>query len=493
MRAAGWERLSGQDRTFLVFEEPSLPMHLGALTLFEGGALLGAGGADALARLRAHVRSRLHLAPRYRQRLAYVPVLRRPVWVDDERFDVRRHVRRISVSPVGDEARMRRVVARVFERPLDRTHPLWELWLLDGLGEGRIGVLVKTHHAVADGISAFDLFGALLSAEPTREIAAPKPWRPRRMPGALELLAGELRHETSVRGELTRKLARSLREPRALAEGFVPGLRAVAGLTGMALRPPAQTPHNRPVGPRRAFEWLSLDLGDVKAVKQRLGGTVNDVVLATVCGAVRSFLQGRQVDPHGLEYRVVVPVSLRADEEQGLTNNRVSAWLARLPLDEADPLPRYARLVDQTRRLKASQVALGPGLLAEAAELMPPGALELGVRLTALLHPYNLIVSNVAGPPGALWLLDSRLRAGHPQVPLFAHQGLGVALLSHEGSLGWGFTADPRLVPDLPDFVAGVRRSFRELSQAAALLPARAVSVRSSRASQRPTSVKSAT
>ena len=340
MSAPGWERLSAQDRSFLVFEEPSLPMHLGAFTIFQGGSLLGAGARDGLVRLRAHIRSRLHLAPRYRQRLAWVPMLRRPVWVDDERFDLRRHVKRANVAPASDPKRLRQVVAGILEKPLDRAHPLWELWLVEGIGDGSFGLVVKTHHAVADGISAFDLFAALLSPAPVTEIAAPQRWRPRPPPNALELLAGELRHETVLRGSLAGRVARALTEPLSLAGGVVPGLQAMAGLARIALRKPAQTPHNRPVGPQRVFEWLTLDLREVKALKQRLGGTVNDVVLATVSGAVRSYLARRQVDPRGLEYRVVIPVSLRADEEQGLTNNRVSAWLARLPLDESDPVQR---------------------------------------------------------------------------------------------------------------------------------------------------------
>jgi len=457
------ERLSAQDRSFLVFEEPHHPMHLGALTRFEGGTLIGGGGRDALARLRAHVRSRLHLAPRYRQRIAWVPLLNRPVWVDDAGFDVRRHVRHARLPPPGGDAQLRRVAARLFERPLDRARPLWELWLVDGLADGGFALLVKTHHAVADGISAFGLFAALLSPEPASEVARTPGWRPRPAPHPLELLSHELRHEMRSRGALAGRVARALAAPIALQRDLAPGLRAVAGLARFALKPPAATPHNRPLGPDRRFDWLELDLAAVKAVKSRLGGTVNDVVLTTVTGAVRRYFARRNVDPRGLDYRVVVPVSLRADDERGLTDNRVSAWLARLPLEEADPLEQHARLQRATRRFKQRGFALGPGLLADAAEIAPPGALELGVRLTARLHPYNLIVSNVAGPPTPLFLLDARLRGGFPQVPLFAHQGLGVALLSYDGRLCWGFNAEPEAMPDLGTFVAGVARSFDDL------------------------------
>jgi len=460
--ATAYERLSAQDRSFLVFEEPHHPMHLGALVRFEGGTLLRDGSRSGLARLRAHVRSRLHLAPRYRQRVAWVPILGRPVWVDDARFDVRRHVRHASLQS-GDDAELRRLAARLFERPLDRTRPLWELWLVDGLPGDDFALLVKIHHAVADGISAFGLFSALLATEPKDEITRPAAWRPRPAPSARELLANELRHEMWSRGALAGRVLRTLAAPATLAVDLAPGLRAVGGLARVALHPPAATPHNRPLGPDRRFDWLDLDLEAVRAVKHRLGGTVNDVVLTIVTGAVRRHLAQRNVDPRDLDYRVVVPVSLRGEADGGIPDNRVSAWLARLPLDEADPLEQHARLQRATRRLKEDGSALGPGFLAEAAELAPPGTLELGVRLTARLHPYNLIVSNVPGPPGPLFLLDARLLGGYPQVPLFAHQGLGVALFSYGGRLCWGFNAEPEAMPDLAAFVAGVARSFDEL------------------------------
>jgi WS/DGAT/MGAT family acyltransferase len=245
-------------------------------------------------------------------------------------------------------------------------------------------------------------------------------------------------------------------------------VQAIWELVNAGLPLPASTRLNRRIGPHRRFDWLLLDLADVKAIKNRCGGTVNDVVLATVAGAVRRFLGESGTDVRKLEYRVVVPVSLRSQDERGVINNRASAWLMTLPVGEPDPMRRLAAVQATTARLKASKQALGPEVLGQAVEYAIPGVLTLGVRLTARLHPYHLIVTNVPGPQLPLYFLGARLLTGFPQVPLFEHQGLGIAIFSYCGTLGWGFNADWDLLPDLPRFVDAIRESFHDLQDAAA-------------------------
>lgn len=492
MQAAAYERLSAQDRSFLVFERPGLPMHLGAVAIFEGGPLVAKDGSVRLGALRAHVRARLHLAPRYRQRLAFVPVLQRPVWVDDADFDLQRHVRRAHLPAPGDDAALKALAGRLFATPIDRAHPLWELWVIDGLGDDRFALVAKTHHAMADGISAFGLFAALLA--PTPEVGTERPlrWRPRPVPGPLALLREQVAHEMKAPADLGRELANTITSPTRLRDEIATRARAMAGLLRSGLAPVVETPLNQPVGPERCFDWLTTDLADLRAVKERFGCTLNDVVLATVAGALRRFLGGGREGVYDARYRVIVPVSVRTQAEAGRTDNRAAAWLTSLPLDEPDPATRLRLVQGATARLKGEGQARAVELLLRLAEGVPAGIVDLGVRLTARMHPYNLIVTNVPGPAAPLYLRGARLRAAYPQVPLFEHQGLGIAVFTVDGSLCWGFHADPEIVPDLPDLAEAVRASVAELSQASAAGgPAISSSARRSWSSTRASSEKS--
>jgi len=465
--AAWYEPLPASDRSFLVFEDQHTHMHLGGITLFEPGPLGLPGGGVAIDRIREHIASRLHLRPRYRQRLASVPIRNRPIWVDDPHFNLSYHVRHAAVPHPGDDVQLKQLCARIVSQQLDRGKPLWEIWVIEGLGGGRFAMLVKTHHCMADGISAFDLFTALVSPTPDDSLDAPAPWTPRPAPGPMRLLADELLRQAGTPFEIASALVNALRDPARGRALVAENLRGLWSTIQNGIRPPSPTPLNGPIGPHRRFDWLTLDLGEVKRVRQRLGGTVNDVVLATVAGAVRTFLRRRGVPSDEIFFRAVVPVSVRSENERGVQNNRVSGWLTELPVDEPDPLRRLERVKEVTTRLKTSKQALGPELLGRAAEWATPGVLTVGVRLTARLHPYNVIVTNVPGPPMPLYLLGARLLGGYPLVPLFENQGIGIALFSYVGQLCWGFNADWDLVPDLGRFVEAVRESFGELTAAA--------------------------
>lgn len=467
MSAPWYEPLPASDRTFLVFEDAHAHMHLGGVALFEPGPLAMPGGGVAIDRIRTHIASRLHLRPRYRQRLASVPIRNRPIWVDDPHFNLHYHVRHTAVPRPGDDAQLKQLCARIVSQQLDRGKPLWEIWVIEGLEEGRFALLVKTHHCMADGISAFDLFATLVSPNPDDVLTPPLPWTPRPAPSAAALLRDEVIRNATTPVEMACAMARAVGDPLRGGAAVRESLRGLWSTIEHGIRPPSPTPLNGPIGPHRRFDWLTGELSELKRVREVFGGTINDVVLATVAGGVRRFLRRRGVAADGLFFRAVVPVSVRTPDEQGVSNNRVSGWLAELPLDEADPVRRLGRVRDVTARLRRSHQARGPELMSRAAEFAMPGMLTVGVRLTARLSPYNLIVTNVPGPPLPLYMLGARLVGGYPLVPLFENQGLGIALFSYAGQLCWGFNADWDLVPDLRRFVDAIAASQRELVDAA--------------------------
>ncbi len=464
MASYRYERLPVRDGTFLAFEDPNSHMTIGATLVFEAGPLAMPDGGIDYERLRAYIASRLHHIPRYRQRLAWVPVEGHPVWVDDDHFTIGYHVRHTALPKPGDERALKRLAARVMSQQLDRGKPLWEAWAVEGLEAGRFALIMKSHHCMTDGVAAVDLATVLLSATRDGSIDEPPRWTPRPAPSGRELLREELwRLAAAPLG--TAALARRLVAERAdAARAVAEGVEPVWHVVRAGLKRAADTPLNRPIGPHRRIDWRVLDMARVKAVKSRLGGTVNDVVLATVAGALRRFFRRRRVPLDGLDFRTVVPVSVRGAAERGRMNNRASAWILSLPIGERDPRRRYALVRETTDELKRTRQARGAEILGDAAELAGSLTfLHLGVRLMQWLQPYNLIVTNVPGPPVPLYLLGARLLAGYPMVPLFENQGLGIALFSYEDSLSWGLNADWDLVPDLHHFANDVETSFEEL------------------------------
>ena len=463
-----YERISAQDRSFLHFEDATTHMHLGGLVVFEVGPLRTPEGGVDIERIRAQIAGRLHLVPRYRQRLAWIPVFNQAVWVDDDHFHLSYHVRHAALPRPGDDAQLKALTARIMSQQLDRGKPLWELWVIEGLAGDRFALLMKTHHAIADGISAFDLFSALVSPTPDATIDPPQPWTPRPAPSGGRLLADGLAHQAATPMTLAQRLLAIASDPAGVGATTRASMRALVDLAGSGAAPAPPTPLNQPISAHRRFDWLTLHLAEVRAVKAKLGGTVNDVALASVAGGLHHFLRGRGHDVRELAMRVVVPVSLRTEDERGQASNRASGWLIDLPVYEADPVRRLERVAAETRKRKEARQELGPEVLGRVAEYAVPGIVGLGVRLLSRLHPYNLIVTNVPGPQFPLYLLGAKLLTGFPQVPLFENQGLGIALFSYCGFLGFGFNADRDVVPDLDVFAAAVARGFDELKQAAA-------------------------
>jgi len=465
---AHYERLSALDASFLDIEDTNSHMHVAAALLFESGPLLRPHGGLDMERVRAYVASRLHLIPRYRQRLAYVPVERHPVWVDDERFNVFYHVRHTALPRPGAERQLKRLCGRIMSQKLDPTKPLWEIWVVEGLADGTFALIAKVHHCMVDGISGIDLLGVLLSPAADAGLQAGPRWVPRPVPGARELLVAELRRRARLPLELLDLGRRALRDPGGAVTGLWEGVQGVAEVVRGTSVPASATPLNPPrIGPHRRFDWLRMDLDVVKSVKARLGGTVNDVVLATVAGGFRRFLTTRGVCVDGIDFRAMVPVSLRRDEERGRLGNRVSQMVVPLPVGEPDVRRRHRAVLETTRAVKSSHQARGGELLEELGNWTATGLLSQVFRLAAWSRPFNVVVTNVPGPPLPLYLLGAPMKAPFPMVPLFTNQAVGIALFSYAGGLYWGVSADWDEVPDLHDLVGALDDAFRELVQEA--------------------------
>jgi WS/DGAT/MGAT family acyltransferase len=438
-------------------------MHVAITALFAATPFTTRAGGVDVEHIRAYITSRLHLVPRYRQKLVF-PLAGLPRWIDDDRFDINYHVRHMSLPRPGTERQLQWLAGAIKSQPLDRSKPLWETWIVDGLEDGRFAMITKVHHCMVDGVSGAALLEVLLQPTAQTLTDPPPPFHPRPMPATVTMLRDELGRR--VRTPLS-LMSRLIRHPSHVLHDVSEGISAMAELLPEGLRPAAYTPINRAVGPHRRFDWLELDLRVVKEIKNRLGGSVNDVVLATVTGAVRRFLSRRGTGVDGLDFRALVPVNLRADDERNTLGNRVAAWIVSLPVSESDPGRRLAALYDTTSQLKRSGHHANAELLTGLTEWTGQSVLSAAIRLAFLARPFNLVITNVPGPQLPLYLLDAKMLAVYPQVPLFLNQNLGVALFSYNERLYWGFNADRDQVPDLPAFVDAIRSSFLELCAAA--------------------------
>ncbi len=469
---AHYERLSFLDNSFLALESRTTHMHVGAITLFEAGPLASDSGGIEIDRVRTYIGSRLHLIPRYRQRLAWVPVERHPVWVDDEHFALDYHVRHISLPRPGTDEQLKALTGRLMSQQLDRSKPLWELTVVEGLEDGRFALVSKIHHCMLDGISGVDLMAVLLSLQESQEISEPQPFEPRPAPNGTELVVRESTRRITEALAALKDLRTLLDDVSGFAGGVADRVKAMgASLTSGWLLPTGKTPINGDIGPNRRFEWLETPLADVKAVKNGLGGSVNDVVLATVAGGVRRYLiehRGMtEAEIEDVDFRAMAPVSIRTKDQRGTLGNQVAMWLVMMPIADPDPRARLAAVRRETSHLKQTDQALGAHTLVRVSAGAPATLVSLGARLAANARPFNITVTNVPGPQFPLYLLGAQMVATYPLVPLWRSHGVGVALFSYDGTVFWGFNADYDLVADIDDFAAAMAASFAELSAAA--------------------------
>ena len=452
------DRLSSLDSWFLHLEREIQQLHVGSALLFEGPS-------PSLAQLTAAIEARLDLLPRYRKRVLRVPLdLGRPVWADDPRFRIGDHVRRVTLPRPGTEDSMRELVARFMSEHLDLSRPLWETWLVNGLDGGRWALINKTHHAMIDGISGADIVAVLLDRDPKAAEARPAPaWIPGAEPSPVRLAAAALGDLARTPFEVGHVLARALRTPRRFTKETATELYGLA-LAGEKVVWP-ESVLDGPIGPRRRWGWARADLTEVKQVKNSLGGTVNDVVLAAITGGFRALLTARGEPVDGRTVRTMVPVSMRTAEEHGTMGNQVSAVFADLPVGISNPTERLAAVTSQLSSLKSSGMAIGVDTMLAAADLMPGTLFSLGARLAARLpqRAISTVTTNVPGPQVPMYLLGRRMTELFPYIPLGADIRITIGVASYAGRLTCGVTGDYDAVPDLQVLCDGIETATQEL------------------------------
>jgi WS/DGAT/MGAT family acyltransferase len=456
------DRLSALDVSFLTNESSSAHMHVGGICIFEGPP-------PSYEDLAEHISSRLHLVPRFRQKLAFPPVpTGRPFWVDDPAFNLEYHVRHSALPSPGSEDQLRRMAARIFSQQLDRTKPLWELWLVQGLTRKRFAFVTKTHHALVDGVSGVDIATVLFDVKPVPQAAeADHDWVPSPEPSAANLLAKDAEGLLSAPLRLARRLEQAVEHPEATLHQASESLSALGEVGWNFANPAPEVPLNVEIGPHRRFAWVRGDLGQFKRIKDVLGGTVNDVVLAAVAGALRNWLRARGIRTEGLELRAQVPVSIRATDEHGQLGNRIAAVRAPIPVYVEDPVQRLSVVRESMEGVKQSKQALGAEVISRFNDFAPPTLLAQAARVNFSTRLFNLVVTNVPGPQIPLYVLGRELQDIFPVGFLPPNQALFVAIMSYNGSINFGLLADYDAIEDVDQLAGGLEHAVAELLEAA--------------------------
>ena len=458
------DRLSSIDASFLAQEGPTSHMHIGGVLIFEGPPPPFDDFLD-------HVRSRLHLVPRYRQKLATPPLeTGRPLWVDDPTFNLEYHIRNTALPAPGSEEQLLRLAARIASQQLDRSKPLWEMWIVEGLEGDRFGLIAKTHHSLVDGVSGVDLASVLFDLE--RDPAPPPddldPWQPSPEPSAADMVFAGVRGmvKTSI-GLVERAVSATTRPTTSFARAR-DAVEGVGEIVWAGLNPAPETPLNVEIGPHRRYAVVRQQLADYKEVKNSLGGTVNDVVLSVVSGAIAGWLHGRGVRTEGLELRALVPVSIRTEDHQGSLGNQLAVMRGPLPVYIRDPMARLRFVKTAMDGLKESKQAVGAETLAAVNNLAPPTVLAQASRLNFSTRLFNLIVTNIPGPQVPLYVLGHKLDDLFPLAFLPKGHALAIAIMSYDGRLEYGLLGDYDQLPDIDVVAEGIEASLEELLVAAA-------------------------
>jgi diacylglycerol O-acyltransferase / wax synthase len=460
-------RMTPLDTWFLHVEDEVDHMHIGSVGIFEGPPPPWSQLQDAIS-------SRLHLVPRYRQRIRAVPLgVARPVWVDDPHFALEYHVRHTALVRPGGMAELRTLVGRVMGQQLDRRRPLWETWFVEGLAHDRWAMISKVHHCMVDGVAGTDALALVLRESPTPAETDTPAWHPEPEPHALRLVRDAAVELLTAPTEQWRLVRSATRRPRAAALGAVAAVRGASELLGL-LRPPPPTSLTGSIGPHRRFAMAGGDLDDAKRVRRAFGGTVNDVVLAAIASGYRDLLAKRGELDDRSEIRTLVPVSLRTEAERGQFHNRVAAMFVPLPVAVADPLERYERMRDTMASMKGSgeqhATAALVGLSGIAPHMFVGFALRTATRLTHRVDQrlVTTVTTNVPGPQQPLFLAGRQMLAAYPFVPIAEGIRTGVAIFSYAGHLTFGITADYDTVADVEVLADGIERGLAELVELSA-------------------------
>ena len=474
------EQLSGLDASFLYLETPTLHMHVALTLVFDPSTVPGGYSFD---RTKQSVAARVPCLPVFRRRLVEVPFrLGHPVWVDDPGFDIDYHVRLAAVPSPGGLRELADLAGDIAGHQLDRSRPLWEMWVVEGMADGRIGIVIKMHHSTVDGVSGAALLSVLFDLEPDPpggdEELPPDVPVDQRIPSGLELMSQAMMFRTMRPLELTRDLVRTsqrvlnVRRVRLGVEDRTGRAKAALPLSA------PRTSFNRALTRRRSVALTSIGLDDVKRLKNATGTTVNDVVLAVCTGALRSFLlEGDELPDKPLV--AVVPVSVRPDVSAPRGSNQVSSMFVQLPVDLHDPIDRLSAIHDGTKGAKEEHNALGADMLQNWAEHATPNVFANAARLYSQMRladrhrPIaNLVISNVPGPDFPLYLAGAELQAMFPLGPVMDGMGVNITIMSYRGTLNWGIMACPESIPRLWNLTAAIPAALDELLEATDLAPA---------------------
>jgi diacylglycerol O-acyltransferase / wax synthase len=462
------DRLSSIDASFLTNESSDAHMHVGAVLIFEGPP-------PAYDDLLDHVQSRLHLVPRFRQKLAFPPVeTGRPFWIDDPNFNLSYHVRHSALPSPGSEEQLRNIAGRLFSQSLDRSKPLWELWLVQGLERNRFAIISKTHHALVDGISGVDIGTVLFDVKPVPEPIEPdRDWVPSPPPSSAELAARGIAEVAEAPFKFARRAIRAASHPERTTQKVVEAGEALAEVAWHFTNPAPEIPLNTEIGSHRRFAWSRCELDQFKQIKNVFGGTVNDVVLAVVSGALRSWLRSRGIKTEGLELRALVPVSIRAEGERGQLGNRIVAMRGPLPVYIEDPVKRLEVVRQAMDGVKESKQALGAEVISRFNDFAPPTLLAQASRINFSTRLFNLIVTNVPGPQIPLYVLGRELEDVFPVAFLPENHALAIAIMSYNGGIDFGLLGDYDAMEDIEMLATGLSESLGDLLAAADAADAR--------------------
>jgi diacylglycerol O-acyltransferase len=452
------ETMSPLDASFLHVEDAVTHMHIGSVGIFEGPAP-GPGVVESA------VAARLPLVPRYRQKVRFVPLaLGRPVWVDDPHFSLDYHVRRTALPSPGGDEELRNLVGRVMSQQLDRAKPLWEMWVVEGLDDDHWGLISKTHHCMVDGVSGTDLLTVILSSEPDPGSAVFDDWQPKPEPNSVELVAHSVAGRAASPYEAVQSAVAAARGPGRVARQLAETTRGLVNLRSL-LNPRRGSSLNGPIGPHRRWDWARARLVDIGRIRERHGGTVNDVVLAAITNGFRELLLWRGETVEGRVIRTLVPVSVRAEQERGTYNNKVSAMFAELPVELEDPVERLDSLHAQLQQLKQSGQAVAAERLTALGGFAPAMLLALAGRVASRLpqSSVNTVTTNVPGPQHPLYLAERRMLEAFPFVPLGGWVRVGVAIFSYDGEINFGVTGDRDTAPDIGVLCRGIEHGMAQL------------------------------
>jgi diacylglycerol O-acyltransferase len=466
------DRLTAVDASFLHQENADSHMHIGAVTIFEGPPPPFTAVAE-------HIRSRLHLVPRYRQKLAYPPFeTGRPLWIDDASFNIEYHVRHSALPAPGTEQQLHRLAARIVSQQLDRSKPLWECWFVEGLEDGRFALIFKTHHALVDGVSGVDLATVLFDLAPVPQPQPQELWQPRPEPTGAELLAAGIAGFAKTTLNMAERTIIAATNPAAAVDALRDAAEGIGEVLWAGLNPAPETPLNVDIGPHRRYAIVRNRLDEFRYVKGVLGGTVNDVVLTVVAGALARWLRSRGVRTEGLELRALVPVSIRPKDQRHALGNQLVLMRGPLPVYIRDPVARLRFVKEQMDGLKESKQAVGARVLADVQQMAPPTILAQASRLQFSTRLFNLIVTNVPGPQFPIYMLGREMLNFFPIAFLPKGHGLAIAIMSYNGAIDFGLLGDYDALPDIDTIADGIEDGLGQLKSAARAKEARTAGAR---------------